>query len=252
MRCKVYEFITTFKLNHDFAKLLTTSAEKYLLKDTRLVAYIEDDDLPDDSSKIKYIKWDPTEAIDFINRAKPIQEKKLSEKAVINSDEYEKNQSWMWHATRFCWKVYAMAEHAQRCSERYMVWIDSDVEFTSPITKDWLKSLHPEGYYSSYLNRPTRYTETGFLSFDTHHPYHKTFWKEMKESYDNLTIFDIEKGWTDCHVYDRTRKNAEKAGVRFFDIVYPGYKKERNPAWEDTPLSKHTIHYKGKIKGIIT
>ena len=247
----MYEFITTFQLKHDFAKLLTESAEKYLLNDTQLVVYCEDDNLPDNSNKIKYVKWNPVEAIQFINKAKPIQEKKISEKTVINSSEYEKNKSWMWHATRFCWKVYAMADHALVCSERYMIWIDSDVEFTSPITEDWLKSLQPEGYYSSYLNRPNRYSETGFISFDTHHPYHQTFWKEMKASYNDLTIFDIDQGWTDCHVYDRTRKNAEKAGVKFFDVVYPECKKELNPSWKHTPLAKHTIHYKGQAKGII-
>ena len=246
-----YEFITTFQLKHEFAKLLTASAEKCLLPDTQLVVYCEEDDLPNDTDKIKYIHWNPTGAIDFIRNAKPIQDKKISDKQRINSSEYEANRSWMWHATRFCWKVYAMADHAQVCSERYMIWIDADVEFTSPITKEWLHSLHPPGYYSAYLNRPNRYSETGFISFDTHHPYHQTFWKEMKASYDDLTIFDIEQGWTDCHVYDRTRKNAENAGVKFYDVVSEKHKKQYNPSWKHTPLAKHTIHYKGQAKGII-
>lgn len=241
-----YEFITTFPSKHEFAKNLTTSAEKYLLPDNKLVVYYEGSNIPKNTNKVEYINWDPTDVKQFITNATLIQNKKFPEHLKVNSKEYIKARGWMWHATRFCWKVYAMAEHAVNCSARYMIWIDSDVEFISPITQEWLESLHPEGYYSSFINRPNRYTETGFISFDTHHPYHNTFWKEMKASYDNLTIFDIKDGWTDCHVYDRTRKKAQRQDVKFYDIVYPEYKSEFDPAWKHTPLEIYTRHYKGE------
>jgi len=240
-----YEFVTTFPGKHKFAKALTRSAEENLLPDTKLVVYYEGTVAPENTDKVEYIHWDPSDVKQFITSASLIQNKKFPSHLKVNSKEYNQARAWMWHATRFCWKVYAMAEHAKNCSARYMIWIDSDVEFISPITEEWLKSLHPEGYYSSYINRPNRYTETGFISFDTNHPYHNTFWKEMKASYDNLTIFDIKDGWTDCHVYDKTRKTAETKGVTFFDVVYPQYKKEYDPAWKHTPLETYTRHYKG-------
>jgi len=241
-----YEFITTFPEKHEFAKDLTESAETCLLPNNKLIVYYEGNALPKNTSKVEYIQWDSLDVKQFINSASLIQNTKLPSHLIVNSKEYGRRRGWMWHATRFCWKVYAMAEHSKICSARYMIWLDSDVKFISPITEEWLRSLHPEGYYSSYIDRPNRYTETGFLSFDTHHPYHSTFWKEMKASYDDLTIFDIKDGWTDCHVYDRTRKIAETKGVTFFDVVYPKYKKENEPAWRHTPLEIYTRHYKGE------
>ena len=240
-----YELITTFPQRHSFAKTLTETAEKHLLDNTKLYVYFDGVDLPEDTNKVKYISWDPVDAKTFLQRAAPIQTKMAASQLNIYSPEYDKAQGWMYHATRFCWKVYAMAEHALACKSRYMVWIDSDVEFISDVSEDWFSKLHPEGYYSSFLGRPLRYTETGFLSFDTHHHFHKQFWNEMKRSYDDLTIFDIEEGWTDCHVYDRTKKIAEIIGVKFFDIVLPKYKLLAAPAWKHTDLALHTLHHKG-------
>lgn len=240
-----YEFVTTFPEKHKFAKTLTQSAENNLLSDVNLIVYYEGNTVPENTNKVKYVHWNPSSVKQFISNAKHIQNKMLPEHIVVNSKDYDKKKAWRWHATRFCWKVYAMAEHAEKCSSRYMMWIDSDVEFTSSITKEWLKSLHPEGYYSSYINRPTRHTETGFISFDTHHPYHNKFWKEMKVWYDDLKIFNIKEGWTDCHVYDKVRYTAEAQNVKFFDLVHPQYQNKFEPVWDHTLLINHTRHNKG-------
>lgn len=241
-----YEFVTTFAKRHNFAKNLTNTANLYI-NNVTLNVYYDEMPLPESTKNIKYIKWDSSNVRNFILDAKHIQKKKIESTYKINSKDYLKNKNWMWDATRFCWKVYAMYEHSKICKSRYMIWIDSDVEFTNTLPYNFIDTIHPAGYYSSFINRPDRYTETGFLSFDTHHPYHQTFWEDMISYYTDLSIFNIKNGWTDCHVYDCARKKAEDNGIDFFDLIYEKHKKQKHinyDPWKYTPLIDFSIHHK--------
>ena len=67
----------------------------------------------------------------------------------------------------------------------------------------------------SYLGREKistdhlRYSECGFLIFDTHHAMHKKFWENMMDMYKGGKLFN-EKEWHDSYIFDQVRKNSKK------------------------------------------
>ena len=240
----MYEFFTTFPERHKFGFNLTNTAEKYLPDSAKLVVYYEGETLPESTSKVEFVKFDPTASKIFCERAVLFQSNKIPPLTKVNSPEYISRRYYMWDAKRFCWKSYCMIQHMKRTSSKHTMWIDSDVEFKKEITEEWIKSLINIECYGSFLDRPNKYTETGFLYFNTTHSYHKTFWQDMRKLYDDLELFNISNGWMDCQAYDYCRKKAESSGVKFFDLVKPELKDIACEVWEKSFLKDYSVHYK--------
>ena len=94
------------------------------------------------------------------------------------------------------------------------------------------------------------YSECGFLIFNTEHPIHETFWKNMMKMYDDGDLFK-EKEWHDSYIFDVVRKKLEKTkNVKNFDITNNGLVDVKNDdhVFVSSVLGKFMDHKKGNRK----
>jgi len=138
-------------------------------------------------------------------------------------------------ACRFSFKSYAWCHAGLTKSVDLLIWLDADTELYNPVSKEYLISTVPSGYYTSHLYRKDNYTETGYLAWDLTNPYSDEFFKLYKEYYDTDSIYTLPF-FTDCHVYDATKDRLVKEGkiaaynlspagvdIRHFDQAFKGY-----------------------------
>ncbi len=129
---------------------------------------------------------------------------------------YEQRQDdYRLNAFKFAFKIFAMKKALSICSAEYLIWLDADIITIKPIRESFLNSLVDKNKYTSYLGRShvkkenVRYSETGFIIFNTQHTLHSTFWKQIDEMYLGGKLFKLDS-WTDSHVFDAVRTNLEK------------------------------------------
>ena len=58
----------------------------------------------------------------------------------------------------------------ENIDSEWIIWLDADTEAIENIDINYLSKFMPFGYVSSYLGRPGRYTETGWLAWNMNHP----------------------------------------------------------------------------------
>ena len=70
-------------------------------------------------------------------------------------------------AIRFCYKVFAKTHLMLDCDYDYVFWADADIVFKKPITeKEVIEKFLPEDCSLSYIDRPTYYSECGFIGYN--------------------------------------------------------------------------------------
>ena len=87
------------------------------------------------------------------------------------------------------------------------------------------------------------------LIFNTKHKFHKEFWENISDMYDNGKLFN-EKEWHDSYIFDVVRLNLSKKGLKNFDISKLGLKQTTDilNVFDNSVLGKHMIHFKGNRK----
>jgi hypothetical protein len=177
----------------DYAKNFVTSLNNNLDKSVEVFLYI------DDNKRL----FKRSHNINIINL----------EKAVPNLTEFKNRNktkpidSFMNDGVRFSHKSYAIWHAAMHSGVDILIWLDADTELVRPLSAEYLQKFLPNGYFTSYLGRDT-YSETGFIAFDLRNPYTKEFFDVFKNYYDSDKIYTLE-AYTDCHVFDATRKELE-------------------------------------------
>ena len=151
-----------------------------------------------------------------------------------------KTKNYRYDAIKFCHKVYALTHCALSNPSEKLYWIDADTIFFKPITNAFLNQILPKGYYTSYLGRRDKHSETGFMGFDLQHNSNIEFMEFWKNIYDQDMIFDLPE-WHDCFVYDELRKYFEaKCAVKSFDIR-KDYEDDHHP-FINSPLGGFMDH----------
>ena len=239
----MYEFnvVTTFAARHTWGHDAVKAMDECLPSNCRISVYLEE--MRSDTERVRYLPFDQSRAEDFARRYQPIKDKKIPRGIPIFSGQYDQKLYYMWDAARFCHKVFAMEHAARNQEERYLIWLDADTLFHSKCPDDWFNTMVEEGCYSSYLPRKTRHSETGFLIFDTHHEYHKTWWDTVIGIYDDCSFEScyMPDGYTDSHVHDYMIWKSGKEGIRHKNLC----PKNANHAWKESRLHEHSSHYKG-------
>ena len=151
-----------------------------------------------------------------------------------------KTKNYRYDAVKFCHKVFALTHCALSNPSEKLYWIDADTIFFKPITNAFLNQILPKGYYTSYLGRRDKHSETGFMGFDLQHNSNIEFMEFWKNIYDQDMIFDLPE-WHDCFVYDELRKYFEaKFAVKSFDIR-KDYEDDHHP-FINSPLGGFMDH----------
>lgn len=157
-----------------------------------------------------------------------------------NKDKTFKN--FLWDAVRFSHKSYAIWHAAMNSGVDILIWLDADTELIEYVPAEYLKKFLPESYFTSYLGRDS-YSETGFIAFDLRNLYTTDFFIIFKNYYDSDKIYTLE-GYTDCHVFDATRKELENQNkIKGYNLTPTDIKNHFNQTF-----AGYMIHLKGLRK----
>jgi hypothetical protein len=219
--------VSTFsKAGYDeYAKYFVDSLIKYLDPEVEVFLYLDDINLKLPSN------------IKIINFNKTVPE--LSAFRERNKNRTFKN--FLKDACRFSFKSYAWCHAGLTKSVDILIWLDADTELYNFVSKDYLISTIPSGYYTSHLHREGNYTETGYLGWDLQNPHSDEFFKLYKEYYDTDSIYTLSS-FTDCHVYDATKDRLEKEGkIKAYNLSPNGITKDHF----QNAFKGYILHFKG-------
>jgi hypothetical protein len=118
------------------------------------------------------------------------------------------------------------------------------------IYDSWYQSILPDLTFLSFYDRPSQYTETGFVAFNNRSRVVDDFFREYKKWYITDKVYTIKKlgknFWTDCHTLDGTRqmfKNDPRYSEKPLGDGRNGHIMAR-----DTFLNPYIDHRKGQRK----
>jgi len=120
---------------------------------------------------------------------------------IIDDHNVTPKLRFKWQAIRFSYKAFVQEAHGLQFKDRYMIWCDADTFTHTPITEEWLRDLTRENCYLSILGRQKQYTETGWVMFDTVHPYHPEFLHRYINYYLTDEFLKLDE-WHDCWILD--------------------------------------------------
>ena len=155
-------------------------------------------------------------------------------------------------AIRFSYKVFAQS--AARARGRKVYYVDSDCKFMGTIPVEWYNECLPDDYLLSFYNRPSQYTETGFVAFNNEpkNDFNMTsqFFNTYKDWYITDKVYSINKlgknFWTDCHTLDGTRQMFKNDPNYSEKILGDG--KNGHIMARDKFINPYIDHRKGKRK----
>ena len=243
----IFSAVTTFNLKkHHFGLDMIESFFKNWPDNIMLTAFIEGSKLID-SSKVSG-KINVQDFDECIPKYKNFCEK-FKHKSHLTDD-------FRYNVFRFAHKVYAISKALQLNKSKYLIWLDSDIKTYKKIPISLLNKLVKENTYLSYLGRENisiehlKFSECGFLIFNTEHSLHSKFWKKMMIMYDDGKIFD-EKEWHDSYIFDVVRKDLEindnLKNINISDFGLVDLKNEDH-VFVSSILGKFMDHRKGNRK----
>lgn len=144
---------------------------------------------------------------------------------------------------RFSHKVQAQIAHARRTTADVMIWLDSDVIQTHSFTPEDLEPVLPQGdELCTFLSRaPVKYSETGWIAYNTRHPRFKEFMRRLEDMYLSHEIWSLAQ-WHDAYVWDHCRVRGAYAARSL--LAKP---KTKEPM-RDSELGAWFHHLKGARK----
>ena len=144
-------FVTTYnkKLYNQYANQLITS---YLATQQTLPMYVFVEDDPK-----KYPQKNNVRYINLYDEEPELQRFVERNKHRVANNFYEE-------AIRFSYKVFAQS--AARAFGDKIFYVDSDCKFMNTIPRLWWQQCLPNLTFLSFYDRPSQYTETGFVAFN--------------------------------------------------------------------------------------
>tara|TARA_B100001093_G_scaffold460950_1_gene475090 strand:- start:97 stop:834 length:738 start_codon:yes stop_codon:yes gene_type:complete len=195
----------------------------------------------------------PKEGIFFrdINKYNPELQEFIDRNSTKNVDsQYEKHKEatrdYKMDAIRFAYKIFAKTHLMLDCDYDYVFWADADIVFKKTISeRDVIRKFLPEGNAISFIDRPSYYSECGFVGYNLKEPITKSFIYNLRKYYTDDLLFN-EREWHDSYVWDCVRRKQFKKypGVKTHNLA-PTINKVGNP-WPDTYMAEYCDHFKGK------
>jgi hypothetical protein len=135
-----------------------------------------------------------------------------------NKDKSKK--SFLWDASRFANKTFALWHFAETCGTDIFMWCDGDVRTHTPMPLEFLHSIAPnENQLATYLGRKT-WPECGWMMFNRHHPKFAEFMEQWRWIYESDDIFEHEESH-DSFIFGELVEDFKAVGVEFNDLGSP-------------------------------
>lgn len=150
--------------------------------------------------------------------------------------------AWRYDAVKWMPQAVSPLAASVGMSEGILVWFDADVITNSPVNDRWLGEIMGDADIA-YLGREPKHSEIGFMGFRL--PAAQPVIDLFAKLYTSGAVFDLEE-WHSAFVFDVARKRAG-ASLRQVNLTPGG----RGHVWAESPLGKHTSHFKGERKDTI-
>lgn len=154
-----------------------------------------------------------------------------------------KKNSFRWNAIKFAHKTFAIWHAAKNQNTGWLIWLDCDATLFKKVDLLFLKTICPENYSISFMGRPGKYSECGFIGFNLNHPQTKYFlqdWEKLYLSGDFINLPETHDSWT----FDYIRKQKDPS--LFFNVNGKALT-DKNP-FNQSLLRSHFAHAKGSGK----
>jgi hypothetical protein len=162
-------------------------------------------------------------------------------------DEHKANgvngNNFRLNAIKFCHKTFAIWHQAKVKKSGWLIWLDCDAFVYKKIDHNFLKMICPDTYMISYMGRPGKYSECGFVGFNLSHPETLKFileWEDLYLSGKFLELPETHDSWT----FDWLRKQKDQS---LFFNVNANAVTNKNP-FSQSLLGTHIAHAKGDKK----
>jgi len=155
-------------------------------------------------------------------------------------------KSFLWDASRFANKVFALWHFANNCNTDIFIWCDGDVRTHTPITLEFLHSIAPsENQLATYLGRKT-WPECGWMMFNRKHPKFAEFIEQWRWIYESDDIFEHAESH-DSFIFGELVEDFKSMGVEFNDL---GGSDQGGHIFINSVLGRYMDHLKGFRKEV--
>ena len=148
------------------------------------------------------------------------------------------------NAVKFVHKTFAIWHCYRQMKSGWLIWLDCDAYVYKPITQEFLTSICDENTVASYIGRPGKYSECGFLAFNLNHPLAVKFleeWEDLYLSGEFLRLPENHDSWT----FDYIRKKWDRPEL--FNNLNNKAVTNKNP-FAQSLVGPFIAHAKGKGK----
>ena len=154
--------------------------------------------------------------------------------------------SFLWDASRFANKVFALWHFAKTCGTDIFMWCDGDVRTHTPMPLEFLHSIAPnENQLATYLGRKT-WPECGWMMFNRNHPQFDQFMEQWRWIYESDDIFEHEESH-DSFIFGELVEDFKSMGVQFNDLGSPS---ASGHIFINSVLGQYMDHLKGFRKEV--
>lgn len=151
--------------------------------------------------------------------------------------------AFRWNAIKFCHKTFAIWHQAKQQQSGWLIWLDCDTIVKKPLTESFLQSVCPANYSISFMGRPGKYSECGFIGFNLDRPETRIFlseWENLYLSGEFINLKETHDSWT----FDYLR--LQKPENLFFNVNSKAISR-KNP-FAQSLLGDYIAHAKGDSK----
>jgi len=161
-----------------------------------------------------------------------------------NADKTVK--SFLWDASRFANKVFAVWHFAKHTNADIMIWCDGDVRTHTQIPVEFLQEIAPaEDELVTFLGRKT-WPECGWMMFNRHHSDFDRFFKKWRWIYESDDIFNHSE-YHDSYIFGELVQEFVKQGTKVKDLGGPT---QGGHIFINSVLGKYMDHLKGFRKEV--
>lgn len=148
------------------------------------------------------------------------------------------------NAIKFVHKTFTIWHQHKQLSDGWLVWTDCDSFLYRPIDSYFIENVFKKDIVVSYVGRPGKYSECGFLAFNLNNPKTRKFLEEWENLYLSGEFIDLPEthdSWT--FDYIRLKWNQPE----LFNDLNAGTTTNKAP-FSNSKLKNYFAHAKGSDK----